>query len=38
MYQIIENYVVKLKKDDGFHGTNDVKIALPSHLGAFFKF
>ena len=29
------NYIVKLKKDDGLEGDNDVKITLPSHLGAF---
>ena len=29
------NYVVKLKKDDGLDGDNDVKNALPSHLFAF---
>ena len=29
------NYIVKLKKDDGLEGDNDVKNTLPSHLGAF---
>ena len=29
------NYIVKLKKDDGLDGDNDVKNTLPSHLGAF---
>ena len=29
------NYIVKLKKDDGLDGDNDVKNILPSHLGAF---
>ena len=29
------NYIVKLKKDDGSEGDNDVKNTLPSHLGAF---
>ena len=29
------NYLVKLKKDDGLDGDNDVKNTLPSHLGAF---
>ena len=29
------NYIVKLKKDDGLQGDNDVKNTLPSHLGAF---
>ena len=29
------NYIVKLKKDDGLGGDNDVKITLPSHLGSF---
>ena len=29
------NYIVKLKKDDGLKGDNDVKNTLPSHLGAF---
>ena len=29
------NYIVKLKKDDGLDGDNDVKTTLPSHLGAF---
>ena len=28
-------YIVKLKKNDGLEGNNDVKITLPSHLGAF---
>ena len=28
-------YTVKLKKDDGLEGDNDVKNILPSHLGAF---
>ena len=28
-------YIVKLKKDDGSEGDNDVKNTLPSHLGAF---
>ena len=28
------NYIVKLKKDDGLEGDNDVKNILPSHLGA----
>ena len=27
------NYIVKLKKDDGLEGDNDVKITLPSHIG-----
>ena len=30
-----ETYIVKLKKDDGLEGDNDVKKTLPSHLGAF---
>ena len=29
------NYVVKLKKEDGLDGDNEVKNTLPSHLGAF---
>ena len=29
------NYIVKLKKNDGLEGDNDVKDTLPSHLGAF---
>ena len=29
------NYIVKLKKDDGLEGDNDVKNTLPSHLGSF---
>ena len=29
------NYIVKLKKDDGLEGDNDVKNTLPSHLEAF---
>ena len=29
------NYIVILKKDDVMEGDNDVKITLPSHLGAF---
>ena len=29
------NYIVKLKKDDGLEGDDDVKNTLPSHLGAF---
>ena len=29
------NYIVKLKKNDGLEGDNDVKKTLPSHLGAF---
>ena len=29
------NYIVKLKKDDGLEGDNDVKNTLPSQLGAF---
>ena len=29
------NYIVKLNKDDGLDGDNDVKITLPSHLGSF---
>ena len=29
------NYIVKIKKDDGSEGDNDVKNTLPSHLGAF---
>ena len=29
------NYIVKLKKDDGLEGDNDVKNTLPCHLGAF---
>ena len=29
------NYIVKLKKDDGLDGDNDVKNTLPRHLGAF---
>ena len=29
------NYIVKLKKDDGLDGDNDVKNTLPSQLGAF---
>ena len=29
------NYIVKLKKDDGLEGDNDVKNTLPSHFGAF---
>ena len=29
------NLIVKLKKDDGLEGDNDVKNTLPSHLGAF---
>ena len=29
------NYIVKLRKDDGLDGDNDVKNTLPSHLGAF---
>ena len=29
------NYIVKLKKDDGLEGDNDVKNTLSSHLGAF---
>ena len=29
------NYTVKLKKDNGSDGDNDVKSTLPSHLGAF---
>ena len=29
------NYIVKLTKDDGLEGDNDVKNTLPSHLGAF---
>ena len=28
------NYIVKLKRDDGLDGDNDVKKTLPSHLGA----
>ena len=28
-------YVVKLKKDDGLDGDNDMKNTLPSHLGVF---
>ena len=28
------NYNVKLKKDDGLDGNNDVENTLPSHLGA----
>ena len=28
-------YIVKLKKDDGLEGDNDVENTLPSHLGAF---
>ena len=28
-------HIVKLKKDDGLEGDNDVKNTLPSHLGAF---
>ena len=28
-------YIVKLKKNDGLDGDNDVKNTLPSHLGAF---
>ena len=28
-------YIVKVKKDDGLDGKNDVKNTLPSHLGAF---
>ena len=28
-------YIVKLKKDDGLDGNNDVKNTLPSHLGVF---
>ena len=30
-----ENYIVKLRNDDGLEGDNDVKNTLPSHLGAF---
>ena len=30
-----ENYIVKLKEDDGLDGDNDVKNTLPSPLGAF---
>ena len=33
----IGNYIVKLKKDDGLDGDNDVKNALPSPLGAFYQ-
>ena len=29
------NNIVKLKKDDGLEGNNDVNKTLPSHLGAF---
>ena len=29
------NYIVKLKKDNGLEGDNDVKNTLPSHLGGF---
>ena len=29
------NYIVKLKKDDGLEGDNDVKNTVPSHVGAF---
>ena len=29
------NYIVKLRKNDGLEGDNDVKITLPSPLGAF---
>ena len=29
------NYIVKLKKNDGLEGDDDVKNTLPSHLGAF---
>ena len=28
-------YIVKLKKDDGLDGDNDVKNSMPSHLAAF---
>ena len=28
-------YIVKIKKDDGLDGDNDVKNTIPSHLGAF---
>ena len=31
------NYIVKLKKDDGLKGDNDVKSTFQSHLGAFPK-
>ena len=29
------NYIVKLKKEDGLDGDNDLKNTLPSHIGAF---
>ena len=29
------NYIVKIKEDDGLEDNNDVKITMPSHLGAF---
>ena len=29
------NYIVKIIKDDGFDGNNDIKNTMPSHLGAF---
>ena len=30
-----ENFIVKLRNDDGLEGGNDVKNTLPSDLGAF---
>ena len=29
------NYIVKLKKDDGLDGDNNIKNTLPCHFGAF---
>ena len=30
------NYIVKLKKDDGLDGDNDLQNTLPRHLEVFF--